>query len=92
MPLYRPGPERVAPGLAPGGLVVHIYGEHGQRVAEQRLAGDVTDEDLDRLADVTAAATTAALAEGEACCVVTYDGDTGERVTPMGTGEYRPDA
>lgn len=86
MIVERPGPGRVPPGLAPGGLVLHIYGERGQRITEQRLPATLADGDIDGLAVRAAEAVRAALAEGEACCIVAYDGDSGDRVTPFGTG------
>ena len=79
MTTFRPGPPRIAVGRCPGGLIVHVYGEDGRRILTQRLtslgqaeAQAIHDGDL----------TKAALRPGEACCVVAFDGDTGERWSP----------
>ena len=74
--MIRPGPMGVAPGLCPGGVVVHVYSVPGEvLICEQRLHPG---------SDVEVAATVAAqLADGYGprTCLVAYDGDTGERMT-----------
>lgn len=77
--VIRPGPLSIDPGVAPGGVVIHIYG-----VPSGRLLTDST---------VTNPAHVQAIAEADAdranvnadddddgLCLVAYDGDTGERM------------
>lgn len=79
--IHCPGPPRLPPGQAPGGVVFRIYNRAGTVLVERVLRpGDDTAESAG--ADVIA--TLEALpAEGESSiCLVCYDGDTGLRWTP----------
>jgi hypothetical protein len=72
--IYRPGPERLAPGLAPGGVIVHVYNLAGECLLESRMIpGDLieaqAEADADRVAE---------LAAGDVV-LVAYDGDDGAR-------------
>lgn len=82
MTWMRPGPARLAPHLAPGGYVAHVYG-----VDDGRLVYAATiqpGDDLEAAAIRDADAATAMLNAGEAMCLVLFDGDTGERTVPPG--------
>jgi len=80
---FRPGPPAIVPDSAPGGLVIHVYGEDGRLILERRLQ---TRADADDTAAADALAVSRNLLSTEACCIVTFDGDTGDRVTPFGQG------
>ena len=79
--MIRPGPPRILPGLCPGGFVVHAYGTADGRLL---VVGHVTPEDVEALATAHAEAVELLLHEDEAVCLVTYDGDSGERLVPPG--------
>jgi hypothetical protein len=71
----RPGPVRLLPGLAPGGLVVRVYTLADEMLLEDRLTIDMDlEERAERSASFVAALT-------DECYIVVYDGDTGERVS-----------
>ena len=74
--MIRPGPPAIAPGVCPGGVVIHVYSatlppalllvrRYGPGVAVEPGAA------RDRAAAER-------LADGD-FCLVAYDGDTGER-------------
>jgi hypothetical protein len=70
--MIHPGPPSLAPGLCPGGVVIHVYTATAPPVlvVEQQLRpGDAIDN----------AATEAALMHDGDVCLVAYDGDSGER-------------
>ena len=76
-PLIRPGPDRIAPGACPGGVVLHVYSAttppvllitrryHPADPIETRAAAD--------------AAVIDALPGVNAVCLVGFDGDSGAR-------------
>jgi hypothetical protein len=70
--VIRPGPDAIAPGLAPGGVVFHTYDLAGRYLDSQAVTtaptgeGDVMSVDPDA---------------GPVVLVV-YDGDTGIRFSP----------
>lgn len=70
---YRPGPDQLAPGLCPGGIIVHVYTLSGRRLIEQSLAPDANVETAAAIA-----AEQSALTRGPVC-LVAFDGDTGAR-------------
>jgi hypothetical protein len=77
--VIRPGPERLAPAVAPGGVVLHVYDARGTRLLARTLTP--TDEpellgalDAERIGDLMRAAQR----DGPLVLVV-FDGDTGER-------------
>lgn len=84
MTTIRPGPPAVLPNLAPGGVVVQVYDEFGVCLLERRLR---TTADADR-GTVDAQEAVTRLRPGAPVALVCYDGDTGERITPLGTGPY----
>lgn len=72
---FRPGPESIEPGRAPGGLVVHVYDLTGALLLERPLRNTAE-------AEATAAEDGQAVADAAAGCdviMVIFDGDTGER-------------
>lgn len=79
--IVRPGPARIEPNQAPGGLVIHVY-------AVDRYAGRcilIVERRLRNYADAlehAAADADAVFNAGEECVLVIYDGDTGIRGTP----------
>ncbi len=85
--LIRPGPERIDPDQAPGGIVVQLYGTNDSRLLLERA---LNNEKTAVLAEGDAVAVAIQLRPGEAICVVTFDGDTGERITPLGQGLFEP--
>lgn len=77
--IRRPGPERLAAHVAPGGVVLHVYDARGTRLLSRALTP--TDEpellgalDAERIGDLMRAA----LLDGP-LVVVVFDGDSGER-------------
>lgn len=75
MPITRPGPSWLAPGLAPDGVVVRVYAVPScALLLERRLS---TDADVEALAEGDAEF---ALALESVVCLVAYDGDTGQRL------------
>jgi hypothetical protein len=78
--IIRPGPDRIGPGAAPGGLVVHIYDTRDASLvtfAPIALSGDADAIAADHAHDVGKL-----LPPGVDVCVVFYDGDTGQRMVP----------
>jgi len=73
--VMRPGPERLAPGLAPGGVVVHVYDRQGVLLLVRSLR-DHAEAQIKAAAD--ALAVFARARTGDVCLVV-FDGDTGPR-------------
>lgn len=69
---FRPGPDRLDPGLQPSGIIIHIYNRAGQLLLVRNLA-DATTAKAD--ADVAVR-----LAGGNDMCIVAYDGDSGARL------------
>lgn len=75
----RPGPTALAPGLIPGGVVIHVYSVPTQRLILTRLAHD--RDDVERHAEADALLSDAALwPDDVGVCLVAYDGDTGKRM------------
>lgn len=89
---YRPGPEQIEPARAPGGLVIRVYGEDGRLLLERLVpAGELLlDLDMMLATDVDAAIVEQQLADGEALCIVVFDGDSGARVSLLPPGRYEP--
>lgn len=82
--MIRPGPYRLAPGLAPGGYVIHVYAVPSGALL---WAGTVGPS----LGDVERAAAEAARAAAleTTTCHVAYDGDTGVRLAALEWLEIR---
>jgi hypothetical protein len=78
--IHRPGPARILPDQAPGGVVVHVYAIP----TEELLTTSVIP--LERLAVAGAveraaeAAAEVAAQRATSTCLVAYDGDSGERM------------
>lgn len=72
----RPGPGRIAPGAAPGGLVLHAYSIAGELLRVSILAN--VDEAEDR-ATVDATAIVRDPRSAAGVILVIFDGDTGDR-------------
>jgi len=81
----RPGPETVEPGLAPGGVVIHVWGTDGPRLVHTVKLR--TREQADLLGPGDAEFINSLMHDGEGVCLVIYDGDSGERMAPWGPGE-----
>lgn len=78
--MIRPGPDRLAPRVAPGGLVLHVYDADGRLLLARALgpdsnAADAAAEDADRAVAILND-------HSPLMIVVVYDGDTGERHPP----------
>jgi hypothetical protein len=74
----RPGPAAIEPGQCPGGVVIRVYATSEPPVL-------VIQQKLGPADDVAGAATVAAAMSDETgwnACLVAYDGDTGERMSP----------
>lgn len=80
---FRPGPSRIPEGAAPHGVVLHVYGQDGRLLLERPIAPRSKAVEL---APADAADVKRQLGPHEALCIVVFDGDSGERVTPLGTG------
>lgn len=84
----RPGPHKLPPGRAPGGVVLRLYGTRYERLLTERIMpGGADDEAVE--ADATAAAemVNERLAPDEGVVIVVYDGDSGRRWRPEELGE-----
>lgn len=80
--MSRLGPESIEPGSAPGGLVFRAYDQTGRLVLERAIPGIVQPGDVESLAVGDARFTRDAI-PGNLVSLVTYDGDTGARVTSV---------
>lgn len=81
----RPGPLSIAPGAIPGGVVVHVYEVPTGRLLHVTHAA--VDANVAQLADHDADVVGQRIAPDAAgVCLVSYDGDTGERFKP---GDWR---
>lgn len=78
--MIRPGPDRIEPRRVPGGVVAQVYDLDGVLLVQRELDDRPTLE-AEAEAD---AAFVAALSSTQGLILVTYDGDTGERVTLLG--------
>jgi len=76
MRFNRPGPSKVLPNLAPGGVVIRVYSLAGQLLTESRLGPDA-----DLYADAERAVNELP-PDIEGTVLVVYDGDTGFRWGP----------
>ena len=78
----RPGPARIDPGEAVGGIVVHIYAVPSCDLLHVgRLPGSVPP---DRVVDLIVDDVDIAMRKCEAydeVCIVMFDGDTGDRLS-----------
>jgi hypothetical protein len=81
--MIRPGPDAIAPGAHPGGIVLHVYSATAPPVLLITRRYSPADPIEDRAA--LDAAAIDALDGVAAVCLVAFDGDTGERYT---TGEW----
>jgi hypothetical protein len=73
--VIRPGPAWLAPGVCPGGVVLRVYDvPSGVLVLERRLSSRA---DAEQLAGVDA---DFVMAMTDACCLVAWDGDSGQRL------------
>ena len=79
MSVFRPGPPTLAPGLAPGGLVVHVYDRRGVLLMARPLASMA---EAQAFAEGDADAVVSMVGEDADICMVIYDGDTGARQGP----------
>lgn len=80
MTIRHPGPQELAPGLCPGGVVVHVYEVPSERLLCHSFVKYT--EDVERAAQVAgevARTVISPLATG--MCLVAWDGDTGHRFT-----------
>jgi hypothetical protein len=79
-PVIRPGPQRIEPGQAPGGIVAHWYDRDGRLLLARALPADSAGKPVDVMgaADMARAVD---LADDDVCCVA-YDGDDGSRLPP----------
>ncbi len=76
--LFRPGPSRLPPGQAPGGMIFRVYNEREVMLVDRvLLPGDSCESARD-----DAITTLEALPAGGEVYLVAYDGDTGRRWTP----------
>lgn len=82
MSFFRPGPRRMPPGRAPGGVVFQVYSQRGHLLAERMLTPGV-DADAAATRDAQIVADLGPRAD---VVWVAFDGDTGERWT---TDEWR---
>jgi hypothetical protein len=86
--MIRPGPPSIAPGTAPGGVVIRVYRLSGALVLERRIPALATcDPAVEDAATADAIAAARALAAGEPCVLVGYDGDDGLRYTAAEWGQ-----
>lgn len=74
--IIRPGPKSIERLACPGGIVIHVYNLAGELLLESRVS---SYEDAEGKAD-NDGAFVAAIEPGDVC-IVTFDGDTGERMT-----------
>ena len=78
--MIRPGPASIAAGVAPGGIVCHVYAVPTCEL----LYVSACSHDAETQALADADAVVALLGEWpglDGVCLVVYDGDTGERLT-----------
>jgi len=76
--VWSPGPEWVLPDMCPGGIVLHAYAVPTARLLLVRHLQSIAEAESTAEADADACV----LLPGEtAVCLVSYDGDTGERST-----------
>lgn len=80
--MIRLGPIRLAANVCPGGIVVHVYGTADGRLLVEGVVNPWSSVEV--VATHHAELAEAQLGDGEGMCVVTYDGDTGERVIAPG--------
>jgi hypothetical protein len=80
----RPGPEEIAPGRSPGGVVLQVYDRANTLLVDDAIPQGLTDAEINRRAEADAAAA-AALAITREVCIVAFDGDTGVRIRIGGT-------
>ena len=73
--LVRPGPASISAGAAPGGIVIHVYDVPTCMLLLERRLVDL--EEAMRTAEADGSFVDSLTA---ACCVVAYDGDSGERI------------
>lgn len=73
-----PGPQRIDPGLCPGGIVIHIYDVPSEELLLVRPLRPV--EPVEMAAELDAEFVMALTPN---CCLVSFDGDTGERIRPF---------
>lgn len=79
--MIYPGPASIDPGLAPGGLVFRVYNMAGTELLERRVPASTTEDEIDNAAEADADLAVQ-LSKGD-LCLVTYDGDTGQRISPV---------
>lgn len=88
--VFRPGPPRILPDQAPGGLVLNVYDLGGELIVSRKLG--LVGQDIEELLQQ---ATLAAREDAdltvefnpEGVILVAFDGDTGRRWT---TDDWRP--
>lgn len=74
--IVRPGPASIAAGIVPGGVVIRVYDVPSCVLLLERRAASL--DDVARCAVSDAELINALTTE---CCLVAYDGDTGERMS-----------
>ncbi len=78
--MIRPGPPSIPNGTAPGGVVIHVYDTAGVLLTASFLTpGDDVDADAERAGRQVDALRRADIP----VVLVAYDGDTGERISPV---------
>ena len=82
---YRPGPDRIAPGTNPGGLVCHTYAlADGGLILVSKMGPGLDMAERQAVADAMhVVEDPRAMAHG--VVLVVYDGDTGKRWTTADT-------
>ena len=85
--VFRPGPERIESLRCPGGVIVHVYGSDGRKILERPLAPGMARL-AGRLAIDDALEAIRKLNPSEPMCIVIFDGDSGDRITPLGEGRW----
>jgi hypothetical protein len=71
--IFRPGPLRLAPAQAPGGVIFRVYDDTGIMLVDRKLRSwmDCDAAKADAIKTLEA--------KPRKVCLVVYDGDTGER-------------
>jgi hypothetical protein len=80
--VLHPGPDRIEPGLAPGGIVAHWYDPDGGLLMVRNLPGESAAGPVEIWGRVDLARVFRA-ADDDVCLVV-YDGDDGRRIPFVG--------
>jgi hypothetical protein len=80
--ITRPGPARLPPAQAPGGVILRVYNRRGTMLVDRPLRpGEAWQGTCDLAKDDAIATLESGAGPGD-ICLVAYDGDTGVRWTP----------